>query len=134
MIGQLQYYHQYNWMLNVDDNDSKNKVLWSAFISNSSFASENIGIYEGGFTDSIGIYRPTEDSMMRGNQSPFNAPSRKAIYDRILLLGEDKAPSTLDEFSEFDSRHKPTRWSYATTRSQAPQQQRWLDPPVIEWE
>ena len=78
-----------------------------------------------------GIYRPTQESMMRHNDSPFNAPSRKAIYDRVLLLGEDKEISTLDEFAAFDEQHRPTRWNYAITR--APWQQRYLASPIIKW-
>lgn len=128
----LKAYHKYNWMMNVDNTDDKSKVLWSQFIGNNSFSSENIGIYEGGFTYSMGIYRPTEESMMRHNQSPFNAPSRKAIFDRIMALAEDRDASTLEEFAEFDEQHKPIRWNYATTR--APWQQRMLAPPIIKWE
>lgn len=129
---QLQVYHKYDWMLNVDTNDATDKVPWSKFIGESSFASESIGIYEGGFTYTMGIYRPTVESMMRSNQSPFNAPSRKAIYDRIRLLGEDKPTSSLDEFAAFDEQHKPTRWRY-TTRSLSPWHRR-PAPPIIKWE
>ncbi len=128
----LKAYHKFNWMLNVDNTDDKSKVLWSQFIGNSSFTSENIGIYEGGYTYSKGIYRPTEESMMRHNQSPFNAPSRKAIFDRIMALAEDRDASTPEAFAEFDEQHKPVRWNYATTR--APWQRRLLAPPVIRWE
>ena len=128
----LKAYHKFNWMLNVDNTDDKSKVLWSQFIGNSSFTSENIGIYEGGYTYSKGIYRPTEESMMRHNQSPFNAPSRKAIFDRIMALAEDRDASTPEAFAEFDEQHKPVRWNYATTR--APWQRRLLAPPIIKWE
>lgn len=130
-VRQLQAYHKIGWMLNVDTSDKIETVLWSPFIGDNNFSSERIGIYEGAYTYFMGVYRPTEESMMRSNQSPFNAPSRKAIFDRIMLLGEDKSTSTMDEFTAFDNQHKPTRWSYATTRSTAPWQQRWLASPII---
>ena len=130
-VKELQFYHSHNWMLNVDGTDDKSNVMWKDFIGDNRFGSENISVYEGGFTYAKGIFRPTMESMMRQNQSPFNAPSRKAIYDRIMLLGEDKEVSTLEEFAAFDEQHKPTRWNYATTR--AFWQHKYLAPPVIVW-
>lgn len=127
LIGQ---YHHYNWMLNVDTTDDGARVAWSPFIGDSRFAAESIGVYEGGYTYARGVYRPTAESMMRSNQSPFNAPSRKAIYDRVMLLGEGKDASTNDEFADFDEQHKPQRWNYALTR--APWHHRFLAPPVIK--
>ena len=130
-LKELQFYHSHKWMLNVDGTNDISKVMWKDFIGDSRFGSENISVYEGGFTYAKGIFRPTVESMMRQNQSPFNAPSRKAIYDRIMLLGEDKEVSTLEEFAAFDEQHKPTRWNYATTR--AVWQHKYLAPPVIVW-
>jgi hypothetical protein len=130
-VNELQAYHRFDWMLNVDVTDDVSKVLWNKYIGDDRFASEGIGVYEGGYTFVKGIYRPTQESMMRHNDSPFNAPSRKAIYDRVLLLGEDKEISTLDEFAAFDEQHRPTRWNYAATR--APWQQRYLASPIIKW-
>ena len=130
-IKELKAYHRYGWMMNVDVTDDVSTVLWNKFIGDDRFASENIGVYEGGYTFVKGVFRPTEESMMHHNNSPFNAPSRKAIYDRIMALGEDKETSTLDAFAAFDELHKPTRWNYATTR--APWQHRNLAPPVIKW-
>ena len=101
------------------------------FIGDPRFASENIGLYEGAYTYYMGVYRPTEESMMRHNESPFNAPSRKAIYDKVMELGEERSVSTIDEFATFDTQHKPQRWNYATTRSLSPWQQRRPAPPII---
>ena len=129
-VKELQTYHRYDWMMNVDVTDDAGQVVWNAYIGDDRFASEGIGVYEGGYTYAKGIYRPTQESMMRYNDSPFNAPSRKAIYDRIRALGEDKETSTLDEFAAFDEQHKPTRWHYALTR--APWQHRRYAPPVIK--
>ena len=133
VINTVAWYHLDNWLLNVDTSPNAASVIWSPFIGNSSFASENIGVYEGGYTYSSGIFRPTEESMMNSNQSPFNAPSRKAIYDKILYLGEGREPSTMESFAEFDALHKPSKWDYSTTRGLSVWSHRFLVPPIIKF-
>ena len=75
--------------------------------------------------------------MMRSNESPFNAPSRKIIYDKVMSLGEGRSASTIDEFVAFDEEHKPERWDYSTgtTRTLAPWQRRSLRlaPPIMKY-
>ena len=128
----LESLHRANWMTNVDVSSNPERVPWSAFIGDSRFGEESIGIYEGGYTFSNGVYRPTEESMMRSNHSPFNAPSRKAIYDRVMLLGEGHNPSTHETFAAFDEQHRPTQWNYPGTRGhQLPVQQRRFAPPHL---
>lgn len=124
--------HRANWMMNVDVNSTPEHVAWNPFIGDNRFSNEAIGIYEGGYTYIAGIYRPTEESMMRSNHSPFNAPSRKIIYDRVMLLGEGCETSTHETFATFDEQHKPTQWNYATTRSQQSPAQRRFAPPRIK--
>jgi len=130
LLGRL---HRYQWMTNVDTTDDPSKVLWAPFIGDSRYSSEAIGLYEGAYTYTLDVYRPTEESMMRGNESPFNAPSRKAIYDKVMLLGEGRAASTHDEFAAFDAQHKPQRWHYGTsaTRSLWQEWRRRLVPPKM---
>lgn len=130
-LQEIEACHKYNWMTNVDVTDKKSDVLWSAFIGDLRYSSESVGVYEGGYTYSLGVYRPTENSMMNQNDCPFNAPSRKAIYDRVMLIGEGKEATTYEEFAAFDEQHKPIRWNYsrATTRSSRPR----LVPPVLRY-
>ena len=99
------------WFLNVDSEKDSTKVLWTKFIYDSEFENEKIGIYEGGYTFYKGVYRPSEESMMRSNNAPFNAPSRQAIYNRVMKMGLGKT-ATYEEFVEFDKMHKPTIWNY----------------------
>ena len=130
---QLKAFHHDNWMMNLDTNSSPEKVGWSPFIGDQRFSNESIGVYEGGYTFTSGVYRPTEESMMRSNQSPFNAPSRKAIYDRVMLLGEGQGSSTHEAFAIFDEQHKPTQWNYQETRGQqSPGRQPYFAPPRIK--
>jgi len=129
-VRRLEAYHKNNWMINVDTETDVDKVLWSPFVSDSRYASEAVGLYEGAFTYVYGVYRPTSESMMRSNQSPFNAPSRKAIFDRVMLLGEGRESSAYEEFSAFDQEHLPAEWNYAT-RSLPVWQCRRLSPPMF---
>ncbi len=113
---ELKTYHTYNWLKNVDATNDEENVDWHAFINDQRFASEDIGVYEGGYTYTLGIYRPTTESMMNSNSSPFNAPSRKALYDRVRQLGEGLSASAHEEFAAFDELHKPQQWSYTLSR------------------
>ena len=117
VIDEIARDHQYGWLRNVDTTDDVTKVDWHNFIGDSRFDNEYIGVYEGGYTYTIGAYRPTPKSMMNGNDSPFNAPSRKAIYDRVMSIGEGRPESTYAEFAAFDEQHKPQQWSYLFGRS-----------------
>lgn len=111
-IKELKERHEkFGWFLNVDSEKDSTKVLWTKFIYDSEFANEKIGTYEGGYTYFKGIYRPSEESMMRSNDAPFNAPSRQAIYNKVMKMALDKTP-TYEEFVEFDKAHKPTTWKY----------------------
>ena len=93
-------YEQYGWYSNVDFTDDPAKVKWSAFLRDDRYKDE-VGIFEGGSLYSKGTYRPSENSMMRYNYEYFNAPSRWAIYKRIMeLSGESYSFQT---FLEYDA-------------------------------
>ena len=124
--------HAFGWMKNADTTDEPAKTVWWQFVGDERFADEAIGTYEGGYTYTIGIWRPTANSMMNQNDCPFNAPSRKLIYDRIRYLGENAAASTLDEFARFDAAHKPERWEYTRTRGSGTPERIPAPPVVIE--
>lgn len=133
-IKELKEMHEkWSWFLNVDSEKDSTKVLWSRFIFDSEFANEKIGTYEGGYTFFKGVYRPSEGSMMNQNDAPFNAPSRRAIYNKVMELGLDQHPS-YEDFVEFDRQHKPEKWSYKTRTRQIGWDSPWLPaPPRIIW-
>ena len=111
-IKELKERHEkYGWFLNVDSEKDSTKVLWTKFIYDAEFSNEKIGTYEGGYTFFKGVYRPSEESMMRSNDAPFNAPSRQVIYNKVMKMALDRTP-TYQEFVEFDKAHKPTTWKY----------------------
>lgn len=111
-------HEKWSWYMNVDSEKDSTKVLWSRFIFDDEFANEKIGTYEGGYTFYKGIWRPTEQSMMRSDDAPFNAPSRQAIYNKVMKMGLGKTP-TYEEFVAFDKAHKPAVWSYQRQTRQA---------------
>ena len=93
-------YEKYGWYSNVDFTDDRSEVKWSAFLSDDRYKGE-VGIYEGGSLYSKGAYRPSENSMMRDNYEYFNAPSRWAIYKRIMELSGEEA--SFAKFLEYDA-------------------------------
>ena len=120
------------WYLNVDFTSDPKKVLWSQFIGDSAFASENIGVYQGGYTFWTGVWRPTEQSVMNDNfnHSTFNAPCRSLIYTRIMKLSEGSSwKYDYSAFKTWDKAHptKVATRSIVETDDEAPVHV----PPVV---
>ena len=106
----------YGFYENVDLTNDPNTVLWSKFISDSRYSGK-VGVYEGGYTYPYGVYRPTEYSIMRYNTGGFNAPSREAIYKKIMKFSEGDAWTyDYETFVAFDA---PARSAEAVTRAAA---------------
>lgn len=81
---------QYGMLLNLDWRSDPEQVQWSHFLKDPRYSEEGLGVFEGGGYYSKGVFRPTENSMMRMDYAPgavFNAPSREAIYRHIMRLG-----------------------------------------------
>jgi thiol-disulfide isomerase/thioredoxin/translation initiation factor 2 alpha subunit (eIF-2alpha) len=93
-------YKKYGWYSNVDFTNDRSKVKWSAFLSDDRYKNE-VGIFEGGSLYSKGAYRPSDNSMMRDNYEYFNAPSRWAIYQRIMKLSGEEC--TFEKFLKYDA-------------------------------
>ena len=80
----------YGMLLNLDWRSDPEQVRWSRFLKDPRYSEEGLGVFEGGGYYTKGIFRPTENSMMRMDYAPgavFNAPSREAIYRHIMRLG-----------------------------------------------
>lgn len=103
---------KYGFGANVDWRNDISTVKWSHFLNDSRYYNEGLGLFEGGYLYAYGIYRPSENSMMRYNDSPFNAPSREAIYKRIMQLSEGESWTyDYEEFVKYDeiNRNSVTR-------------------------
>ena len=106
----------YGFYENVDLTSDQNTILWSKFISDSRYSGK-VGVYEGGYTYPYGVYRPTDNSIMRYNTGGFNAPSREAIYKKIMKFSEGDAWTyDYEAFVAFDA---PARSAEAVTRAAA---------------
>jgi hypothetical protein len=100
-------WNTYSWGANVDWRNDRATVKWSHFLNDSRYANEGLGLYEGAYLYGHGAYRPTENSMMRYNDSPFNAPSREQIYKRIMQLSEgENWKYDYEEFVKFDEKNR----------------------------
>lgn len=121
-ISETQKMQELGWAANVDFTNDRNSVLWSKFLKDSRYQGkdnydETLGIYEGACTYWSGAYRPTNESMMRSNMHGFNAPSREAIYKRVMSTAYGKEwEYNYEEFVTFDQAHLPTP-TEATTRA-----------------
>lgn len=82
-------FNNYGWGANVDWRSDPSAVRWSRFLSDERYIDEGLGLYEGANLYPLGIYRATENSMMRYNDTPFNAPSREQIYKTIMKYSEE---------------------------------------------
>ena len=127
------YLMGYGWYKNVDFTDDPIEVQWAGFLADSRYANDGLGIYEGGMTYWKGVWRPTENSIMRHNTGGFNAPGREAIYIRIhkLAFGEEWQYN-YEDFVNWDSgnRNKPaadTKAGYSDVSSDFIP----LHPPVV---
>ena len=112
----MRLYDRYGWYSNIDFTADPAKVKWSAFLSDERYANET-GVFEGaGGPYSEGIYRPSDDSMMNHNVEYYNAPSRWAIYKRIMELSGEEA--SFEKFLEYDAVNRSKKQSSAPgTRS-----------------
>ena len=106
----------YGFYENVDLTSDPNTIAWARFISDSRYSGK-VGVYEGGYTYPYGVYRPTDNSIMRYNTGGFNAPSREAIYKKIMKFSEGDAWTyDYETFVAFDT---PARSAEAVTRAAA---------------
>ncbi len=107
------------WYKNIDFNSNPEEVKWSSFIKdNDHYADENIGVFEGACTYPYGVYRPTENSIMRYNTGGFNAPSRYAIWYRINKLAYGPSwNGSYEDFVTFDMACRASASPTQATRS-----------------
>lgn len=109
-------YDSYGEGANIDWRSDPTEVKWAHLLNDSRYASEGLGVYEGAYYGR-GMYRPTLNSMMRHNDCGFNAPSREAIYKRVMKLSEgDSWTYDYETFVTFDT---PAREAYKQTRTKA---------------
>jgi hypothetical protein len=88
------------WYWNVTSSGSYYKFTASAY------SSSEVGFIEGAWGYAYGIYRPTAGGMMQGSTGVFNAPSRHAIYHRIVTESEGVNAYSWDKFLIYDQKNR----------------------------
>lgn len=124
-IERLQAWQQhYNHYKNVDITNDPSKILWSHFINDPSYS--YVGIHEGGYYYSSGVWRPEAASLMINNITYLNAPSRELIVRRIKKLAGETF-----SFEEF--KRRDVREIHSLTRSANVQidKNMLLPPPIL---
>lgn len=125
----------YGWGENVDIEKEPEQVKWKQFLSDTRYSEEGLGVFEGALTYQYGAYRPSSNSIMRYNTGGFNAPSRFAIWKRIMEYG-GVADRDYADFANYDeinrngasaAMHKSRRANYV----EVPDDFEPLAPPVI---
>ena len=56
---------QFGHYLNVDFTNDPSLVRWSRFLTDERYSAEGLGVFSGGATYLYGVYRPSENSIMR---------------------------------------------------------------------
>lgn len=97
------------WSQNVAFIARADSVCWDAFLKDSRYQDDALGVYEGGCTYPKGVYRSSDDSMMNSTACGFNAPSRKALYEKVMRLGKGMEQVPWEDFVIFDRSHLPEK-------------------------
>lgn len=97
----------WGWWKNIDFTNDSTTIRWSRLLLDERYHYDGLGAFEGGLTYWTGVWRPTENSIMRDNTGGFNAPSREAIYYRIhkLAYGENWEYD-YEKFVEWDAKNR----------------------------
>ena len=95
---ELRNWHAKGWYWNVNHTNSGNYYKFT----NSAYSSSEVSFIEGAWGYGYGIYRPTQGGMMQSNTGVFNAPSRHAIYHRIITESEGADAYSWQKFLAYD--------------------------------
>ena len=98
----LSNWHAKGWYWNVNPSNSGNYYKFT----NSAYSSSEVSYIEGAWGYQYGMYRPTEGGMMQGSTGVFNAPSRHAIYHRIITESEGANAYSWSKFLDYDQKNR----------------------------
>ncbi len=120
---------KYGWYRNVDFTSEPSAVKWRNFLADERYSADGLGVYQSAMGYWEGIWKPSVNSIMRYNEGAFNAPSRDAIYRRIMTLAKYSSNYSYEEFVEYDEINRAEDWTKAL--SAAPSGMAPLPPPVV---
>ena len=97
----LSNWHAKGWYWNV--NPSKTQPYYKFNVTS---YSDELSFIEGAWGYEYGMYRPTQGGMMQGSTGVFNAPSRHAIYHRIITESQGENAYNINNFLTYDQRNR----------------------------
>lgn len=100
--NELNNWHAKGLYWNVNTSNSGNYYKFT----NSAYNSSEVSFIEGGWGYNYGMYRPTQGGMMQGSTGVFNAPSRHAIYHRIITESQGVNAYSWSNFLEYDKKNR----------------------------
>ena len=107
------------------------KTDWADFAADSRYDFENLGCYEGGAYYATGIYRPTENSIMRCTNNYFNVISRVMIYKRSMDIAYGNSwKFDYEDFVKFDL--EKAKAAYQEDKKRYNYSKRFSDQPCFE--
>lgn len=130
-ISVYQELKEMDWQANTDITSDPNNIRWTHFLTDSRYANK-VGIFEGALGYSNGAYRPSSQSIMRLNTGGYNAPSREAIFKRIITLSG--GTYYYEDFATYDAINRTANAIRARrTQAEKVDQSKFipLAPPVI---
>lgn len=115
----LNWMHKCGFYMNLDTTSSSEDILWSDFLKDTRYANSGLGVFEGGFAKyQYGIWRSTGNSIMNDNNTEYNVPSRKAIYNRIHKLAYGEGwQFDYETFVQQDLKNIPSQTKASPTKS-----------------
>ncbi len=109
-IKSLKGWQKAGFFLNVSL-DATN-VYWKRIIEDVDYQHEGTGVYEGGGLYASGVYRSTENSVMRTHNRPdYNAVSRYLIYQQVMKCHTGVEP-LYSEFKREDLAYPDKEWDW----------------------
>ena len=93
----------YGFARNLSTTSDVTKTFWADLAADEHYTSEKLGCYEGGFTYAKGVWRATDENIMRENIGGFNAQQRRLIYNRCMKIANGTSwKPDYDAFVAFD--------------------------------
>ena len=119
---------------NISLDSDVTKSYWANFAANSRYNYEHLGCYEGADDYSMGVYRPTENSIMNESlEEGFNVAGRVMIYKRCMQIAlGDSCKYNEADFIAFDLENKAKASSKRKAPSKHPSTFRPLAAPNVD--
>ena len=98
----LSNWHAKGWYWNVNPSNTQSYYKFNV----TSYSSDELSFIEGAWGYEYGMYRPTQGGMMQGSTGVFNAPSRHAIYHRIITESQGENAYNINNFLTYDQKNR----------------------------